>query len=158
MHQQLLNASFRGSGKVKFMGIVRGEEKFAFLYVVISAVAVGCAMTYSWIAGLALLPTVLVLTGALIGAWATLFSVLEVRRLNQTPKNSTEGIAEEADPYASRAVAVGPPADEPCPHHEEYPESPGFDQGQRTSRLSGTTPLIDTFLDRQRNRKQKAAH
>lgn len=157
MHQHVLNASVAGSGKAKFIGIVRGEEKFAFLYVVISAVVVGCAMTYSWIAGLAWWQTVLVLIGGLAGAWATVFSFLEVRRIAKTPKyRAEEALKEEADPYASRTVVVAPPTGEPYPHHEDYAESAGLDQGQLTSHLPDSTPFIDTFLSR-REQKQKAA-
>jgi hypothetical protein len=32
---------------------------------------------------------------------------------------------------------------EPCPHHENYPESPGEDQGQLTSHLPGSTPFFN---------------
>ncbi len=32
--------------------------------------------------------------------------------------------------------------DEPYPHHETYPESPGEDQGQLTSHLPGSTPFL----------------
>jgi hypothetical protein len=158
MHQQLLNASVAGSGKAKFIGVARGEEKFAFLYVVISAVAVGCAMTYSFIAGLAWWQTMLVLIGGLSGAWATVFSFLEIRRLAQTPKDAAdEALKEEADPYTSRAVFVEPPTGDPYPHHEDYAESAGLDQGQLTSQLPDSSPLLDTFLSRRRSQKQKVA-
>ena len=32
--------------------------------------------------------------------------------------------------------------DEPYPHHETHPESPGEDQGQLTSHLPGSTPFL----------------
>ena len=33
--------------------------------------------------------------------------------------------------------------DEPYPHHETHPESPGEDQGQLTSHLPGSTPFLE---------------
>jgi len=46
---------------------------------------------------------------------------------------------------AERAQAernLPPEGVEPYRHHEEHAESPGYDQGQLTSRLSGTTPFL----------------
>ena len=75
-----------GLETARFAAIPKGEEKFAFLYAVISAVAVGCAMTFGWIVGLVWWQAVLLVIGCLIGAWATLFSFLEMRRLDATPE------------------------------------------------------------------------
>lgn len=134
------------------------NARFHFLYVVISAVAIGCALTYSFIAGLGSWQTVLVLMGLLLGAWATLFSFLEVRRLAQTPKErADEALTEEPDPYAPRTVVVEPPTGVPYPHHEDYPESAGLEEGQLLSRLTDPTPLIEDFLSRRHKEKQKAA-
>jgi hypothetical protein len=132
------------------------NARFSFLYAVISAVAVGCAMTFSWIAGLNTLQTVLLLIGALLGAWATLFSFLEIRRLAQRPKSVDEAFKEEADPYAPRTVVVEPPTGAPYPHHEDYPESAGLEEGQLCSRLADPTPLIEDFLNRRSMKKLKA--
>lgn len=157
MHSGLLNASVAGHEKAKFLGIVPGQEKFAFLYLAISAVVVACAMTFSGIVGLAWWQTVLLLIGGLVGAWATVFSFLEVRRLGQTAMNTADQALEEnANPYSSRTVAVDPPTGDPYPHHEDYPESQGLDQGQLTSRLPDATPFIDSFLRHGRNKKQEA--
>ena len=133
------------------------ERRFAFLYVVISAVAVTCVMSYSAIAGLLWWQSLLLLTGGLIGAWATLFSFLEVRRLTLDPKSAGEALRDEEDPYAARTVVVAPPTGEPYPHHEDFPESAGFDQGQLTSQLAAETPFIERFLSRRRSEKQLAA-
>jgi len=114
-------------------------------------------MTYSWIAGLATWQTVSLLIAGLIGAWATLFSFLEVSGIAQRAKSADEVFKKEVDPYAPRTVVVEPPTGEPYPHHEDYPESAGLDQGQLTSDLIGSTPFIDTFLSRRRHEKQKAA-
>ena len=132
------------------------NARFSFLYVVISVAAVGCAMTFSWIADLNRLQTVLLLMGGLLGAWATLFSLLEIRRLAQKSKSVDEALKEEADPYAPRTVVVGPPTGAPYPHHEDYPESAGLEEGQLCSRLTNPTPLIEDFLNRRSKTKQKA--
>lgn len=63
---------------------------------------------------------------------------------------------EEADPYAPRTVVVGPPTGAPYPHHEDYPESAGLEEGQLCSRLTDPTPLIEDFLNRRSKTKQKA--
>lgn len=130
--------------------------RFAFLYLVASAAAVGCAMTYSWITSLGTWQTILLVTGCLIGAWATVFTFLEVSGLAQTGKSADEAVQEEPDPYAPRTVVMGPPTGEPYPHHEDHVESSGFDQGQLTSRLTESTPFIDALLSRRPEEKQKA--
>lgn len=134
------------------------NAKFNFLYVVISAVVVGCAGTYSLIADLRTWQTVLLFMGALLGAWATLFSLLEMHKLGQTPKcEADEALKEKPDPYAPRAVVVMPPTGAPYPHHEDYPESAGLEEGQLVSRLPYPTPLIEDFLNRRALKKQRAA-
>jgi len=129
--------------------VSRGEEKYAFLYAVIAAVTIAVVMTYSGIAHLVWWQSALLLAACLLGAWATVFSLLEVRRAAQTPEQrESQKLTEE--PYPSRVVFVTPGAGDPCPHHEDYPESAGFDQGQLTSRIPQETPLIDRFLARWR--------
>jgi len=150
------NASVAGAEKAKFAALVPGHEKFAFLYVAISAPVIAVVMTYSTITGLAWWQTLLLLTGGLIGAWGTVFSFLEVRRVSQTAKDRADEALNAANPYASRTVVVEPPTGDPCPHHEDYPESAGFDQGQLTSRLPDATPLIERLLSRRRAEKQGA--
>ncbi len=135
-------------------GSASGEPKFAFLYVVISTAVIAGVMTFSGIAGLAWWQSVLLLVGCLIGGWATLFSLLELRGLAQTPKDRTS--EEDADPYAARTVVVAPATGEPYPHHEDYVESQGFDQGQLTSRIPDSTPFVDRLLSR-RDKKEMAA-
>src|SRR5574340_1801626 len=94
------------------------NARFSFLYVAIAAVAVGCAMTYSLVAGLRPWQAALVLIGGVLGAWATLFSFLEVRRLSQTPSDkAAEALLEKENPYGPRTVVVRPPTGAPYPHH-----------------------------------------
>ena len=144
-----------GLEKSRFVAVPPGEERFAFLYVVISAAAIGCAMTYSWIASLNRWQTVLLVIGCLIGAWATVFSFLEVRRIAKSGKSAAESVQEEVDLYPSRTVVVAPPTGDPYPHHEDYSESAGLDQGQLTSQLTGSTPFTEGLLSRRRNEKQE---
>jgi hypothetical protein len=151
MVQKLLNASVAQAEKPNIVGIVPGQEKFAFLYVVIAAPVIACVMIYSAVAGLAWWQTLLLLIGGLIGAWGTVFSFLEVNRLNRSTKNIADEAHADANRYSSRIVVVEPATGDPCPHHENYPESAGFDQGQLTSRLPDSMPFIDRFLNRRRN-------
>lgn len=130
--------------------------RFAFLYLVASAVALGCAMTYSWIANLGTWQTVLLVAGCLIGAWATVFTVLGFLGVAQTEESADEAFKDEPDPYGPRSLVVEPPTGEPYPHHEDHVESAGFDQGQLTSRLTGSTPFVDIFQSRRPKEKPKA--
>lgn len=157
MDNNLSNVPVVAPEPVRITGVAPGHEKFAFLYEVIAAGALGSAITYGIVAGLSWPRTLLAVMGALTIGWAVLFSVLEVRRLAQTPEDrAKEALAGSSNPYLSRTVPVLPAAGDPCPHHEYYPESQGLDQGQLTSRLPGSTPLIDGILDRWTNRKQTA--
>lgn len=144
-----------GPTAAKLPGIVAGEERFAFLYAVIGAIAVAIAMTCSGIAGLSWLKTTFVLIGALLVSCAILFSVLEVRRVAQSPKEKAdEARIQEENPYGPQTVVVAPPTSDACVHHEYYRESQGFDQGQLTSQIPDSTPLIEAFLNRGREKKR----
>lgn len=148
-----LNASFAGQEKAKLPVFVRGHEKFAFLYVVITVVAIAWATTYSWIAGLAWWLAVPLVLGCVIAGCALIFTFLETRRLGQTAQERADEVLKlEADPYISRNVVVRPETGDAQVHHEFYPESQGLDQGQLTSQLSGTTPLVDRFLEGRRKK------
>jgi len=139
-----------------FFSIAPGHEKFAFLYAVIAVGALGTAVTYGMVAGLSWLRMLLAFLGCLSVGWALLFSVLEARRLAQTPdERASEALEGRANPYTSRSVDIRQPTGDPYPHHEDYFESSGQDQGQRTSRLPGSTPLIDGFLERRREKDQQ---
>ena len=84
----------------------------------------------------------LLLIGGLFVAWGIVFTFLELRLLAQTPKERAGDILpEEKEPYGP--VTVQPATGDPYPHHEDYPESVGFDQGQLTSRISGSTPFVE---------------
>ena len=151
-----LNVSVADPERAKFAAIAPGNERFAFLYVVIAAGALASAMIYSGIAGLTLAQTILAVIGAVVVGWAILFSILEVRRLAKTPAEAAQALEEASNPYTPRTVVVDPPTADPYPHHEDYTQSSGFDQGQLTSRIPDTTPLIARLLGRRRGEMQKA--
>src|SRR5689334_25302367 len=95
----------------------RGLEKCAFVYVVVATIAIGSAMTFSWIIRLGWWHTALVVVGALLFAYGIGFSFIEMRRLAQTPKErASEILFEETDPYPPRTVVVAPPTGDPYPH------------------------------------------
>jgi len=144
-----VNVSVAGPEKAKFAAVAPGQERFAFLYVVIFAAALATVMTYSGLAGLSWWKSVLMLIGTVIVGWAILFSVLEVRRLGKSEKDVAAEREADVNPYTSREVVVKGPTNDPYPHHEDYVESQGFDQGQLTSRIPDTTPLVDKFLKRE---------
>jgi hypothetical protein len=82
------------------------------------------------------------------------FSLLDHRRTHQNHdleiKSILEAAAFDTDLAAQRAIAeqaiTEPPAgSEPYRHHEDHAESPGYDEGQLTSRLPGTTPFFEHF-------------
>lgn len=146
--------SISGPEKARLIGIPPGQERFVFLYVVVAFITLAVVMTCSGIAGLSTGKTLMMLIGALIVTFAMLFSVLEVRRLAQ--KDRDAALVEQPDPYAPHGLVVRPPTGDAYPHHEEYRESQGFDQGQLTSRIPDSTPLVDAFLLRRREKKQRA--
>lgn len=157
MHKQLSDVSVAGPGRAKFAGIAPGNERFAFLYVVIAAGATASAMIYSGLAGLVWWQSLLTVIGAVVVGWTALFSILELRRLAQTPSEAAKALEEASNPYFTRTVVVEPATADPYPHHEDYVQSSGFDQGQLTSRIPDTTPFINRFGRRGGKEKQTAS-
>lgn len=133
------------------------DPRFSFLYLVISAVAVGGGLAYSALVGLGKWHTTLLLTGALLGAWETLFTFLEIFRIARGPNDKTDERLQEENPYGPHSVVVLPPTGDACPHHEDYPESAGLTEEQLLFRTPDRTPFIEDFLDRRAQRKQKTA-
>ena len=91
----------------------------------------------------------LILMGAaaiLIGG--IVFSLLKTQR--PVPSASGRRLARQYQALEADLARIGteklqgqsPSRDEPYPHHETYPESPGEDQGQLTSHLPGSTPFL----------------
>lgn len=127
-----------------FAGIFPHERRFAFLYAVIAAAAIAFVGTISGVAGLFWWQSALMLIGTVIVGWAVLFSILEIRRLGKGKDALAE--PEEARPSPMQKLVVAPPTADACVHHEDYPESQGFDQGQLTSRIPADTPLVAELL------------
>jgi hypothetical protein len=108
--------------------VTRKSSRVAFTFVVASASAITCITLYSLIAGFSRFETVFLLVG-----------FFEVRRIASGSNSIAE--REAPDPDVSRVIVAGPPTGQPYPHHEHYPESAGFDQGQLTSRLPDQPPV-----------------
>jgi len=104
---------------------------------------------YSLIAGLTAMQTLLLLSGSLIVTWTILFTVLEILRLAGRSR-----IVEDEDLEIPRVLIVQPSTGDPYPHHEHYAERGGLDQGQLTSHLPESTPLI-VELRRRRGDKSR---
>jgi len=90
----------------------------------------------------------------LIGAAAMLiggivFSLLKTQR--PVPSASARKLARQYEALEAGLARIetehlleqSTSRDEPYPHHETHPESPGEDQGQLTSHLPGSTPFLE---------------
>ena len=128
----------------------RQTSRVMFAFGVATAAAITCIVLYSLMARLSGFETLFLLIGSLVVLWAILFTFYEVRRI-ATRSKSIRGEVHEIDPDGPRRVIIQPPTGDPWPHHEYAPESPGQDQGQLTSRLSGTPSIRELF--RRQNRK-----
>ena len=126
------------------------QEKFTFLYVAISALAVTCAIAYSLFAGFTFLRGSLLIVGCLVVGWAFVYNFMEVRRA--TRKSASTGPS-EPDPYGPHTVVTASPTGDAYPHHEQYVESQGFDQSQLTARIPDQTPYPTGLFTRRRGKK-----
>lgn len=125
-----------------------GQEKFTFFYGAFAAIGVALAVIYSVFAGFSLRNCLwLAIGGAVIG-FSLAFSVSELYKAGKAKKAAPT--KEEADVYGARPVSIAPPTGDPYPHHEAYTESQGFDQGQLTARIPGSTPFVDALESRKR--------
>ena len=130
-------------------------NELLFEYLLPTVAAAAIALMFGLLVGVSW-PLCLMLMGAmavLIGGVA--FTLLKMHSL-AFPKDRA-GRYEFLDPNRSaelrlRAqpqILVKRPADEePYPHHEDYPESAGEDQGQLTSHLPGSTPFLEDLAVR----------
>lgn len=141
--------SFAGPPKTRS---ISGGEKFTFLYVAGSALALTCGVAYSLMAGLTRLQSILLLIGCVLVAGAAVFCLLEVVGIARRGKPGAPKA--QPDVYASRTVAIEPPTGDPYAHHEDYKESAGLDQGQLTARIPGSTPFIGDLLERGQKRQR----
>jgi hypothetical protein len=124
----------------------RKKSRVLFGFGIATAVAVTCILLYSLIAGLSLLQTTFWMFGSLIVIWTSLFSFFEIRRIAAGRSTSIfwDDSDNRIDPDAPRVVTVEPPTGEATPHHEHHLGSEGLDQGQLTSLLPDTFPIVAT--------------
>lgn len=122
----------------------RKASQVAFTYVVVSAVVITAILLYSLVADLTWPQRLWLTVGVLIVVWGIVFSILEVKRIAAREK-SIVGPGDIVDPDAPREVIVEPPTGEATPHHEWHAGSEGLDQGQLTSRLTGTPTPREIF-------------
>lgn len=120
-----------------------GEEKFTFLCGALSAIGVACAIAYSMFARLSWPQGWIVSIGGGLVGFAIAFVFSELYRSGGSQKTRAAEPANKPDVYASRSVSANPSTGEAYPHHEDYTESQGFDQGQLTARIPGSTPFFD---------------
>jgi hypothetical protein len=120
----------------------RKASQIAFTYVVVTAMVITAIVLYSLAADWSWVQGLWLTLGVLAVVWAAVFSFLEIRRIAARWK-SIAGPEDFVDPDAPRQVIVEPPTGEATPHHEFHAGSEGQDQGQLTSRLSGTPSLGD---------------
>jgi hypothetical protein len=100
-------------------------------------------------------------TAVLIGG--IVFSLLKTQR--PVPSASSRRFARQCDVIQADLVRVereklleqSTNRDEPYPHHETHPESPGEDQGQLTSHLPGSTPFFEGVNSTIRGRRRSRA-
>jgi hypothetical protein len=123
------------------------EMPFEYLLPMVAAAAV--ALIFSLLVAVSW-PVCLMLMGAgaaLVGGVAFTFFQMHSLGLPQKARAPDRVVrsAAESKLRTQRQMLVKQAACEyePCPHHENYPESPGEDQGQLTSHLPGSTPFFD---------------
>jgi hypothetical protein len=104
-----------------------------------------------WLVGSILMGAAAMLIGGIV------FSLLKTQR--PVPSASARRVARQCVALDADLVRIEreklleqpTDSDEPYPHHETHPESPGQDQGQLTSHLPGSTPFfedVDTTIHR----------
>jgi len=154
-------------------GNSKGDEGSLFQCLLAMAAAATTAMVFSlisginWQFGLVLMGTAAALAGA------ALFTFLEMRRLGRaslgreltqaTRQGASGGQNTSIESTYSvtraeqrrRKMGQSVDSNEACFHHENHPESPGEDQGQLTSHLSGSTPFLENLDSEPQIRAEK---
>ena len=134
------------------LGEIRSENDQGLLFecLLVMAGAATMALMFSLLAGLNWQKYLMLMGAAAVLTGGILFSLIEMYRLGYPT-----GRLESARPVADSAVRMISRAqrrataeervdsNEACFHHENHPESPGEDQGQLVSHLSGTTPFFE---------------
>lgn len=137
-------------------------------------VAILVAVIIGLTLGLAIGPFLIWVICSALLAGGVMFTFFEVRRLaaragyqnslNQTDVDLDDihraGRAARLKLLASlRIMLTGPgPTNEPYPHHENHPESPGLDQGQLTSHWPSTTPILEDLSQRRGSKDPAKSH
>ena len=126
----------------------RFEETLAIVAAASLALIIGLMAGLSWQQCLILIFGVSCLVGGIV------FTLLEMHRLTHPPTGgSAPSPATKAATVLRRIVVRSWQSIDPLPHHENYPECPGQDQGQRTSNLPGSTPLLEAIAARLHSRR-----
>ena len=140
----------------------RYEELLAMIAAATTALIVGLMARIGWQNCLILIGSAAAFTGGV------LFALLELHRLGRAASGNAAILAQNTSDanqsirlraFASLRRIMMQPAEsnDPYPHHEDYPESPGQDQGQLTSRLTGSTPLLEELATAYRKLQQRTA-
>lgn len=106
-------------------------------YLLALALTFTCVVLISLAVGLRVWAAVLFAIGCAVLVWAVVFTILQFSRFARPRARKSSHERE-----VRRVVTVEPPTAEALPHHEDHAESPGIDQGQLTSDLPGSTPLV----------------
>ncbi len=130
--------------------MVRKMSRVVFPYAVVFAVMVSFIAGFGMMAGMYRWEILMWCIGACLVIGGIIFTFFEVRRLAGISKSNQELAREEAeaDRMTRRIVVVEGPTEHPYPHHEDFAESAGTDQGQMTSRSPEPTPVIGKLLDK----------
>ena len=132
--------------------IRRRRTVLIFEIVLIMTLVASVALMAGLMAGLNWQKCLMLMVVSAILAGSITFTVLEMYRAANVKKERAAAAdaaaieAFEASLAIQRAKAerrLPPERNEPYRHHEHHLESPGFDQGQLTSQLSGSTPFFE---------------
>jgi len=136
--------------------MVRKTSRVVFPYAAVFAVVISFIAGFGMMAGMYPWEIVLWCIGACLVIGGIIFTFFEVRRLAGISRSTQELALEEAeaDRMTRRAVVVDGPTGHPYPHHEDFAESAGFDQGQLTSRSPEHTPVIGRLLNKGRSQER----
>lgn len=126
----------------------RFEEMLAIVAAATLSLITGLMAGLPWQQCLILMFGVSCLVGGIV------FTLLEMRRLTHPPAGATAPLQTTKAATALRRIVVHSWRNiDPLPHHENCPECPGQDQGQRTSNLPDSTPFLEVIAARLRNRR-----
>lgn len=130
--------------------MARRTSRVVFPYVMVFAAVLSLIAGLGMMAGLHAWEVALWSIGGCLVVSLIIFTFFEVRRLAGISMSSEELARQEAEADRRIVVEVQGPTGDPCPHHEDYAESAGRDQGQLTSASPEGTPFVEDFLRRWR--------